>query len=88
MPDDVGRALPFGDHWGSDGFEVSGLDCTESELDMAGCSTAAEGSSSRSYRWTAESFPRQTADSACYACCHIHFVWQLVLGGAGISSFC
>ena len=50
MPDDVDHPPAFGDHWGSDGFEVSGLDGTESELNTTGCSTAAEGTSYRSYR--------------------------------------
>ena len=50
MPDDVDRPPAFGDHWGSDGFEVSGLDPTESELNMTGCSTAGEGPSYRPYR--------------------------------------
>lgn len=49
MPDDVDRPPNFGDHWGSDGFEVSGLDPTESELNTTGCS-AAEGPSYSSYR--------------------------------------
>ena len=54
MPDDVDRLPAFGDHWGSDGFEVSGLDPTESELDKTGGSTAAQGSSFRCFRCAIE----------------------------------
>ncbi len=50
MPDDVDHPPAFGDNWASDGFDVSGLDPTESDLNMTGCSTAAEGPSYRSYR--------------------------------------
>ena len=50
MPNDVERAAAFGDHWGSDGFDVSGLEPTESEPDRAGCSMAAQGSAARSSR--------------------------------------
>ena len=49
MPDDVERAATFGNHWGSDGFEVSGLDPTESEPDRAGCSMAAQFSAAISF---------------------------------------
>ena len=50
MPNDVERAAAFGDHWGSDGFDVSGLEPTESEPDRAGCSMAEQGSAARSFR--------------------------------------
>ena len=65
MPDDVDRLPAFGDHWGSDGFEVSGLDPTESELDKTGGSTAAQGSSSRYFRCAVEPTLLDTVMQSC-----------------------
>ncbi len=67
MPDDVDHPPALGDHWGSDGFEMSGLDATESELDRTSCSTAAEGPSYRSYRFACQiPMPEDCKQCTCF----------------------